>query len=162
MKKAARPNGPTKKKDPLVQNRKADEIYLRLQKSAPFPTRKKFYVLCVSSLPNAVWSNRAYTDKQILLWSEITPFYFKKKQPKSDQNFHPERACPHRIHRGIVLRVAHLATPAAEAFGSARISLIAPAAKSGDAADIFRNSLLFILAFPQTAESSCGQSDHRP
>ena len=60
--------------------------------------RAKVYVLCVSSLPNAVWSNRAYTDKQILLWSEITPFYFKK-QPKSDQNFHPERACPHRIQK---------------------------------------------------------------
>ena len=40
MKKAAGPNGPTaKKKDPPAQNRRVDEIYLRLQKSAPFSTR---------------------------------------------------------------------------------------------------------------------------
>jgi hypothetical protein len=37
MKKAAGPNGPTaKKKSPPVQNRKADEIYLKLQKTRRF------------------------------------------------------------------------------------------------------------------------------
>ena len=97
MKKATRPNGPmAKKKDPLVQNRKADEIYLRLQKSAPFPTRKWLYVLCVSSLPNAAWPNRAYTDKQTLLWSEITPYYFKN-QPETHRNLHSARVLFRRI-----------------------------------------------------------------
>ena len=49
MKKAAGPNGPTaKKKDPPAQCRKADEIYLRLQKNAPFPTRQWRYVLWFS------------------------------------------------------------------------------------------------------------------
>jgi hypothetical protein len=85
MKKAAGPNGPTaKKKDPPAQNRRVDEIYLRLQKSAPFPTRKWLYVLCVSFLPNTAWSNRAYTDKQTLLWS--APMLFQKSTlipPKS-------------------------------------------------------------------------------
>ena len=87
-------------KDPPAQNRRVDEIYLRLQKSAPFPTRKWLHVLCVSSLPNAAWSNRAYTDKQTLLWSEITPYYFKN-QPESHQNFHPTRAPqnpPSKLH----------------------------------------------------------------
>ena len=49
--------------------------------------RQCLYVLRVSSLPNAAWSNRAYTDKQTLLWGEITPCYFKN-QPKSDQKLH--------------------------------------------------------------------------
>ena len=49
MKKAAGPNGPTaKKKDPPAQNRKADEIYVRLQKNAPFPTRKWLHGLWFS------------------------------------------------------------------------------------------------------------------
>jgi len=49
--------------------------------------RQCLYVLRVSSRPNAAWSNRAYTDKQTLLWGEITPCYFKN-QPKSDQKLH--------------------------------------------------------------------------
>jgi hypothetical protein len=36
---------------------------IRVKKKAPLPTRKWLYVLCVSFLPNAAWSNRAYTDK---------------------------------------------------------------------------------------------------
>jgi hypothetical protein len=79
-----------------AQNRRVDEIYLRLQKSAPFPTRKWLHVLCVSFLPNAAWPNRAYTDKQTFLWSEINPSYFKN-QPKSHRNFHPGRICLRRI-----------------------------------------------------------------
>ena len=43
-----RPGQPTKKKRPSAQCRKADEIYLRLQKSAPFPTRQWLHVLCIS------------------------------------------------------------------------------------------------------------------
>ena len=48
MKKAAGPNGPTAKKKPPAQRRKADEIYLKLQKNAPFPTRQCLYVLWFS------------------------------------------------------------------------------------------------------------------
>jgi hypothetical protein len=53
MKKAAGPNGPTaKKKDPPAQCRKADEIYLKLQKNAPFPTRQWLYVfLPIAKIP---------------------------------------------------------------------------------------------------------------
>ena len=65
MKKAAGPNGPTaKKKDLPAQNRKADEIYLRLQKNAPFPTRQWLHNLCINSLPNATIIPRLQTTQR--------------------------------------------------------------------------------------------------
>ena len=63
------------------------------KKNAPLPTRKWLYVLCVSFLPNTAWPNRAYTDKQTLLWS--APMLFQKSTlipPKSSS-----RKGPHRI-----------------------------------------------------------------
>ena len=43
-----RPGQPTKKKCPSAQCREAMEYVLRQQKSAPFPTRQWFHVLCIS------------------------------------------------------------------------------------------------------------------
>ncbi len=83
-----------KKIPPGAMPRGGEICYAGNKKARRF-RRAKVYVLCVSSLPNAVWSNRAYTDKQILLWSEITPFYFKN-QPESCQNF-ASRKGPHKI-----------------------------------------------------------------
>ncbi|MBR3823287.1 MAG: hypothetical protein IKJ37_16915 [Kiritimatiellae bacterium] len=71
MKKAAGPNGPTAKKNPPAQCRKADEIYLRLQKkNAPFSTRKwlhglYFLPIAKPSLPNAMRLDRRSNKGQL-------------------------------------------------------------------------------------------------
>jgi hypothetical protein len=66
MKKAAGPNGPTAKKNDLpARNRKADEIYLRLQKSAPLPTRKWLHGLYFLPIAKSLFLEKQCQTRRI-------------------------------------------------------------------------------------------------
>ena len=94
----ARPGQPTKKKRPSAQCREAMEYVLRLQKSAPFPTRQWLHVLCFYfrcknsfSGHDKVKPIHPSTKRHAngVIRSHLTPSLFQKSTC-SPSEFHPE------------------------------------------------------------------------